>query len=234
MNVLSLFDGMGCGRIALERAGIPIDAYYASEIDKYAIKVMQANYPDTIQLGDICRVRPGMLPKMDLILAGSPCQGFSFAGKQLSFTDPRSRLFFEFIRILKFGKPKYFLLENVVMSQESNDVISCILGELYPDCVNQKQFFKTGRLEPIQINSALVSAQNRERLYWTNIDGIEQPKDRGIMLEDVLDCGTNVVRQGKRGVKPAYDCENKAPCMTASRYEQKVKVGRVIGRRLNE
>ncbi|MCK5610511.1 DNA (cytosine-5-)-methyltransferase [Candidatus Pacearchaeota archaeon] len=224
INVLSCFDGMSCGQIALERAGITIENYYASEIDKYAIKVTQANYPNTIQLGDIRTVRAGMLPKIDLLMAGSPCQGFSFAGKQLAFDDDRSKLFFEFIRILKFCKPKYFLLENVVMSQQSNDVISSMLGELYPECVTQRDMFRPGRLEPIQINSALVSAQNRQRLYWTNIPDIQQPKDEGILLKNILECGSNTVNQRGRGNNPGGDKENKSPCMTSCRWEQNVKV----------
>jgi len=232
MIVLSLFDGMGCGRIALERAGIPVTKYYAAEIDKYAIKVAQANYPDIVQLGDVTCL--SVCPPIDLLMAGSPCQGFSFAGKQLAFDDPRSKLFFEFIRILKQCKPKKFLLENVVMSQESNDVISSMLGELYPDCITQKQFFKAGRLEPIQINSALVSAQNRERLYWTNIEDVGQPKDRGIILEDVLECGSNTVIQRGRGKNKGGVKKDKSPTVTSSRYEQNVKVGRVIGRKINE
>ena len=224
MRVLSLFDGMSCGQIALERAGIPVEAYYASEIDKYAIKVTQANYPDTIQLGDVCSIRAGMLPKIDLILVGSPCQGLSFAGKQLGLKDDRSKLFYEFIRLLKELKPKYFLLENVVMSQESNDVISCILGDMHPDLVTQKQLFQHGRLEPIQINSALVSAQNRERLYWTNIPNVKQPEDKGILLEDILECGSNTVNQRGRGNNPGGDRDNKSPCMGASSWQHNVKV----------
>ena len=113
MKVLSLFDGMACGRIALEQLGIPVEKYYASEIDKYAIQVAQANYPDIIQVGDVCDLDPKDYMDVDLIQAGSPCQGFSMAGKQLAFDDPRSALFFEFIRLLKAIKPKYFLLENV-------------------------------------------------------------------------------------------------------------------------
>ncbi len=101
MNVLSLFDGMSCGRIALDRLGIKVDNYYASEIDKYAIKVSEANYPDIIQVGDITELDLSTLPKIDLIMGGSPCQGFSFAGKQLAFDDPRSALFFEFVRCVK-------------------------------------------------------------------------------------------------------------------------------------
>ena len=170
MNVLSLFDGMSCGRIALDRLGIPVDKYYASEIDKYAIQVSEANYPDIIRLGDVCDVKAEDLPKIDLLIAGSPCQGFSFAGKQLAFDDPRSALFFEFVRLLKECKPKYFLLENVRMKKEFLDIISEQVG-----------------CEPIFINSALVSAQNRQRYYWTNILGIEQPEQRGIVLRDILE-----------------------------------------------
>lgn len=170
MNVLSLFDGMSCGRIALERLGIPVDNYYASEIDKYAIQVSQANYPDIIQVGDVTELDTSTLPKIDLIMGGSPCQGFSFAGKQLAFDDPRSALFFEFVRCVEELKPKYFLLENVRMKKEYLDVISEYMG-----------------VEPIMINSALVSAQNRVRYYWTNIPGIEQPEDRGMVLRDILE-----------------------------------------------
>ena len=174
MNVLSLFDGMSCGRIALERLGIPVDNYYASEIDKYAIQVSQANYPDIIQVGDVTELDTSTLPKIDLIMGGSPCQGFSFAGKQLAFDDPRSALFFEFVRCVEELKPKYFLLENVRMKKEYLDVISEYMG-----------------VEPIMINSALVSAQNRVRYYWTNIPGIEQPEQRGIVLRDILETNTS-------------------------------------------
>ena len=170
MNVLSLFDGMSCGRIALDRLGIPVDKYYASEIDKYATQVSEANYPDIIRLGDVCGVKADDLEPIDLLIAGSPCQGFSFAGKQLAFDDPRSALFFEFVRLLKECKPKYFLLENVRMKKEFLDIISEQVG-----------------CEPIFINSALVSAQNRQRFYWTNIPGIEQPEQRGIVLRDILE-----------------------------------------------
>jgi len=170
MNILSLFDGMSCGRLALDRLGIKVDKYYASEIDKYAIQVSSANYPDIIQIGDVCDVKGEDYPDIDLVLAGSPCQGFSFAGNQLAFDDPRSALFFEFVRILKEVKPKYFLLENVKMKKEFLDVISEQVG-----------------VEPILINSALVSAQNRLRYYWTNIPGVEQPEDRGMVLKDILE-----------------------------------------------
>ena len=170
MNVLSLFDGMSCGRIALDRLGIEVDNYYASEIDKYAIKVSAANYPDIIQVGDVTQLDTSTLPKIDLIMGGSPCQGFSVAGKGLAFDDPRSALFFEFIRCVTELKPKYFLLENVNMKKEWLAVITEYMG-----------------VEGIKINSALVSAQNRNRWYWTNIPGIEQPEQRGIVLRDILE-----------------------------------------------
>lgn len=187
IKVLSLFDGMSCGRIAFERANIKVASYHASEIDKYAIKVTQANYPDTTQLGSITEWKSWDIENPDIIIGGSPCQGFSFAGKGLNFDDPRSKLFFTFVEILKHYKPKYFLLENVIMKKEHNDVISGILGEIYPECVHQTELFRTGRLEPIEINSALVSAQNRRRLYWTNIPGITQPEDKGILLKDIIE-----------------------------------------------
>ena len=183
MNVLSLFDGMSCTQIALKNLGIKVDTYYASEIDKYAIKVAKENFPETIHLGDIKDIKGKDLPEIDLIVAGSPCQGFSFAGKQLAFDDPRSALFFEFVRLLKEVKPKYFLLENVRMKKEHMDVISQQVSEVYPECSNGSLF----GIEPIKINSALVSAQNRNRLYWTNIPNIEQPEDIGLVLRDVLE-----------------------------------------------
>jgi DNA (cytosine-5)-methyltransferase 3A len=168
MNVLSLFDGMSCGQIALERAGVKVDNYFASEIDKYAIQVTQKNYPNTKQIGSVTEVKGKDLPKIDLLIGGSPCQGFSFAGKQLNFDDPRSKLFFEFVRLMKECKPRYFLLENVKMKKEYQDVITDILG-----------------VKPIEINSALVSAQTRKRLYWTNIPNVGQPKDKNIMLMNI-------------------------------------------------
>ena len=169
INVLSLFDGISCGRLALERAGIKINKYFASEIDPYAIAVSKRNYPDNIHVGDVCGVSSENLPKIDLIIGGSPCQGFSMAGKMLNFEDARSRLFFEYVRLLKECSPEYFLLENVEMKKCFEDSITQILD-----------------VKPIRINSALVSAQERKRLYWTNIPGIEQPTDRGIYLEDVV------------------------------------------------
>lgn len=175
MNVLSLFDGMSCGQIALERAGIKVDNYFASEIDKYAIQVTQSHYPNTIQLGDVLGWKNWKLPKIDLLIGGSPCQGFSNAGLGLNFEDPRSKLFFVYVDILKYQKSKNpnlkFLLENVKMKKEWRDIISNELG-----------------VEPVEINSALVSAQNRKRLYWANWK-IEQPEDRGIFLKDIIEEG---------------------------------------------
>jgi len=175
MNVLSLFDGCSCGQLALSRAGIKVDNYYASEIDKHAIAVTMHNFPNTIQLGDIRGVKASDLPKIDLLLGGSPCQGFSSSGKMLNFNDPRSALFFEYVRILKelreINPDIKFLLENVKMKKEWVAVISEILG-----------------VEPVEINSALVSAQNRKRLYWANFP-ISQPADRGILLPDILEHG---------------------------------------------
>ena len=185
LKVLSLFDGMSCGQIALNRLGIKVDKYYASEIDKYAIEVTQKNFPDTIQVGDVCELKAEDYQDIDLIMAGSPCQGFSFAGKQLAFEDPRSALFFEFVRLLKAIKPKYFLLENVRMKKEYLAVITEQVSACYPDYQGNDLF--GGRIEPIFINSALVSAQSRQRYYWTNIPGIEQPEDKGIVLRDILE-----------------------------------------------
>ena len=169
MNVLSLFDGMSCGQIALERAGIKIDNYFASEIDKYAIQVAKHNYPNTHHIGDVIKVKAENLPQIDLLIGGSPCQGFSLAGKQLNFDDPRSKLFFEFVRLLNECKPKYFLLENVKMKKEYQDIISEHLG-----------------VEPIEINSNILSAQNRRRLYWTNIPNVSLPHNKGILLKDIV------------------------------------------------
>jgi site-specific DNA-cytosine methylase len=178
MNVLSLFDGMSCGQIALNKLGIKYDNYFASEIDKHAIKVTQANHPNTIQLGSVTEVKGNDLPKIDLLLGGSPCQGFSTAGNELNFNDPRSKLFFEYVRLLEECKPTYFLLENVGMKKEYRDIISEYLG-----------------VEPIHINSSKVSAQNRPRFYWTNIPNITQPTDNNISISDVL--GIDGVRIGQ-------------------------------------
>jgi len=192
-NVLSLFDGISCGQIALNKSGISYDNYYASEVDKHVIKATQHNYPNTIQLGSITEVKGSDLPKIDLLIGGSSCQNFSFAGNRVGMSTldgvkitsleqylelknngfefkGESYLFWEYIRLLNEVKPRYFLLENVVMKKEWEDVITEAMG-----------------VEPILINSSLVSAQNRRRLYWTNIPNIEQPEDRGIKLVDILE-----------------------------------------------
>jgi DNA-cytosine methyltransferase len=174
MNVLSLFDGMSCGRIALERAGVKVDNYFASEIEQPAIEVTMKNHPNTKQLGDVTKIKGEDLSKIDLLIGGSPCQGFSFAGKQLNFNDPRSSLFFEYLRLLKECNPTYFLLENVKMKKEHESVITEYLG-----------------VKPILINSARLTAHDRKRLYWTNIPNIEQPQDKNIYLKDILDSDVN-------------------------------------------
>lgn len=171
--VLSLFDGMSCGQIALNRAGISYGKYYASEIDRHAIKVTQHNYPNTIQLGSVTEIKGTDLPQIDLLIGGSPCQGFSFAGKGLNFEDSRSKLFFEFVRLKNETQPKYWLLENVKMKAEYQNIISEILG-----------------VKPILINSKLVSAQSRERLYWTNIP-IAKLSDKNIVISDIVGIETN-------------------------------------------
>ena len=168
-NVLSLFDGMSCGQIALNKLGIKYDNYYASEIDEPAMSVTQFNYPNTIQMGSITELQSSQLPKIDLLFGGSPCQSFSNAGNGTGF-DGKSGLFYDFVRLLKECKPTYFLLENVKMKKEWQDIISEELG-----------------VQPIKINSNLVSAQNRERLYWTNIPVVGLPEDKHIYIEDILD-----------------------------------------------
>ena len=264
MNVLSLFDGMSCGQIALNKAGVKYDTYFASEVDKYAIKVAQANYPDTVQIGDVTQVDHTRLPfdGIDLLMGGSPCQGFSFAGKQLNFDDPRSKLFFEFVRLKDELKPKYFLMENVPMKQESQDIISEYLG-----------------VKPVMINSSLFSAQNRKRLYWTNIPFDTMPTaDKGIVLQDILEedgvaneamtnklgkshCITaryngavwwNSIQRRQRtmvqvgeadnikgfdSIKRIYSPNGKAPTLTTMQgghREPKVAIGRIVNRRLDE
>jgi DNA (cytosine-5)-methyltransferase 3A len=193
MNVLSLFDGISCAQIALNRIGIKYDKYFASEIEKSSIEVTQHNYPNTIQLGDVSKINVNDLPKIDLLCGGSPCQNLSLAGtmKGMSTKDDvkiinleqyldlksqgfefegQSYLFWEYIRLLKELKPKYFLLENVLMLKEWEDLISENVG-----------------VKPIMINSSLVSGQDRKRLYWTNIPNVIQPTNKEIQFKDILD-----------------------------------------------
>lgn len=176
MRVLSLFDGISCGQLALHRAGVPVTAYFASEVDKHAIAVTQRNWPNTVQLGDVRNVHPEQVGPIDILIGGSPCQGFSIAGKGLGFDDPRSQLFFEYVRLLGALKPRWFLLENVRMKQHDQNIITALLG-----------------VAPVKINSADFSAQNRERLYWTNIP-VAPWVDRGILLADILEIEGDVDR----------------------------------------
>jgi DNA (cytosine-5)-methyltransferase 3A len=198
MNILSLFDGMSCGQIALERVGIKVDNYFASEIDKHAIKVTQTNYLNTIQLGDITKINGKDLPKIDLLIGGSPCVSFSCSGKQKGFNDDRGKLFFEYVRLLKECNPRYFIFENVAsMKREYRDIITEHLG-----------------VNPIEINSSLVSAQNRRRLYWVNIQGIQQPEDKKINLIDILEDDVMINSGAIRG--------------------RRLNKGVILGRRLND
>jgi DNA (cytosine-5)-methyltransferase 1 len=175
-NVLSLFDGVACGRVALDRAGIGVNQYFASEIDKYAIQVSKKNWPGIIHLGDVTKINVESLPQIDLIFGGPPCQSHSTAGKQGGFNDPRGQLFFDALRILREIQTKNpnvkFLFENVKMKKESADLISKELG-----------------VEPITINSSLLSAQNRVRMYWSNIPNLSQPEDAGIKLCSIIESG---------------------------------------------
>tara|TARA_R110000787_G_scaffold8098_1_gene27094 strand:+ start:183 stop:1064 length:882 start_codon:yes stop_codon:yes gene_type:complete len=168
MNVLSLFDGMSCGQIALDKLGIKVDNYFASEIDKHAIQVTQNNYPNTNQIGSIIDINGAFLPKIDLLYGGSPCQSFSRSGDNSGF-DGKSKLFWEFVRVLKETNPTYFLLENVVMKKEWENIITDSLG-----------------VNPIQICSSNFSAQKRQRLYWTNIPFNSNIIDKGITLNDIV------------------------------------------------
>jgi len=164
---------MSCGQVALKRAGIPVASYFASEIDKPAIQVAKNNFPDIIHIGDVTKIEVKNLPRIDLVLAGSPCQGFSFAGGQLAFDDPRSKLFFNFIDALDYLEQEnpdiLFMLENTKMRTEFLDIITEYTG-----------------VDPVLLNSSLVSAQSRARYYWVNWK-IKTPVDRGILLRDVLE-----------------------------------------------
>jgi len=215
MNVLSLFDGMSCGQLALERANVSVDNYYACEIDKYAIQIAQKNFPNTIQLGDVTDIDYDDLfyeEKIDLLMGGSPCQGFSFAGEQLAFDDPRSKLFFEFIRARDFLQPKYILLENVRMKKQFEDVITEHMG--FP---------------PQLLNSSVVSAQNRWRNYWFGmlINGkyeqiiIPPMEDKGLVLKDILqtDHDEPPVPINERNARHHKNPNQKALCATASMYK---------------
>jgi len=201
INVLSLFDGISCGQIALQRAGIKVNQYFASEIDKYAIKVTQHDWPETIQLGSVTEVKAENLPIIHLVIGGSPCQGFSFAGKQLNFDDPRSKLFFEYVRILeeikKVNPDVKFLLENVKMKKESEKIITKTLG-----------------VEPIEINSQLFSAQSRERLYWSNIKISFLPNQNDCYVNNILD----------QNVKDNFFLKNNYTLLTLKTKEKRIDI----------
>lgn len=218
---MSLFDGISCGKVALDRAGIKVKKYYASEIDKFAMQVSEKNHPDIIQLGDVTSWRSWDIDwkNVGLLIGGSPCQGFSFAGKQLNFNDDRSKLFFVYVDILNHIKSVNpdvkFLLENVKMKAEWQDVISGYLG-----------------VKPIRINSALVSAAKRDRLYWANFD-IEMPDDKGITFDDInqhttdwlSDTYIDKVSKWKAQQDPIANTtfigtNSKLPCLTARGYNQ--------------
>ena len=223
LNVLSLFDGMSCGRIALERAGIKVDNYFSAEIDKYAIKVADKNWPQDAdkRLGDVCKIKAEDLPKIDLLIGGSPCQSFSRAGDGSGF-DGKSKLFWEWVRLLKECSPKYFLLENVVMKKEWESIITDALG-----------------VEPILLNSSNYSAQNRERLFWTNIPTYVLNKSGAVLgdvteakiipenIEDLLLTGEIPTRQKffegsstlKRMLKNLAHPDQKSKCLTASMFK---------------
>ena len=223
MRVLSLFDGISCARVALERAGHTVDTYYASEVEVNAIKVAQKNHPDIIQLGSVVGLAP---PECDLLIGGSPCQDLSIAKKERKGLDgDRSGLFWEWVRVWKEAKPKWWVLENVAsMPKKDRDIISKELG-----------------VEPVMFNASLVSAQSRKRLFWTNIP-FTLPEDRGILLKDILqpdgEVDERMVMKGKAFCLTATyshqtPTENGIKNSIERKHRTMVKVGREIGRRLD-
>jgi site-specific DNA-cytosine methylase len=217
LKVLSLFDGISCGQIALERAGFIVDEYFASEIKLHAIKCTKENYPNTKHIGSVIDVKANDLPKIDLLIGGSPCKGISRLNKnQEGLEHSESRLFWEYVRLLNELKPKYFLLENTHGNKEATNIITETLG-----------------VNPISINSKLVSAQNRPRYYWTNIPGVEQPKDKGITTKDIFDYSGKLAHEcrvkwltnesGKKSVANGYtrvDPYPKSGCLTANGHKK--------------
>ena len=200
MNVLSLFDGISCGQIALRRARVKVDKYYASEVDKEAIKVTKYHFPNTIQLGGVRDVQPSDLRKIDLLLGTLPRVGFKFLENgDLDLGNPKSKQFMEVVRVYEETSPKYFLFESVVMKKENQEIISSLLG-----------------VAPKPINSNLVSAQNRKRLYWTNISYL-MPQDRGIKLQDIV--GQGLHKATIKGGKLEVAAKNRDKCNTITSVE---------------
>lgn len=215
MKVLSLFGGIECGRVALDQLGVQVEKYYSSEIDPHAIKVSSKNYPDIIHLGDVTKIKGEDLPQIDLLLGGSPCQSFSNAGDGTGF-DGKSGLFWEYVRVLKEVNPKHFLFENVKMKKEWEEIITEALG-----------------VEPIAINSRLLTGQNRPRMYWTNLE-VDPIQDQGILLKDILEDEVDPkytlsekavdYMSRLRNGKPRWEyhknpLNGKAACLTANMYK---------------
>jgi len=217
INVLSLFDGISCGQIALERVKTKVNEYFASEIKPHAIKCTKENYPNTKHIGSVIDVKAIDLPKIDLLIGGSPCNGISRLNKnQEGLEHSESRLFWEYVRLLNELKPKYFLLENTHGNKEATATITETLG-----------------VNPISINSKLVSAQNRPRYYWTNIPGVEQPDDKGITTVDVFDYDGQIAddcrikwltnKSGIKSIEKGYARVNPYPksgCLTANGHKK--------------
>ncbi len=235
ITVLSLFDGISCGQVALKRLRVPIARYLASEIDAHAIKVTQENHPETEQLGGVTHVDGGRLPEIDLLIGGSPCQSFTFAGKRSGMVtkdlieitkldqyldlkssgfefEGQSYLFWEYVRIMNEVKPKYFLLENVRMEKKWKDIITETLG-----------------VEPLAINSNVFSATNRQRLYWTNIPVENLPEPSGLALRDIVETGVGkkyqLTKKHHEGFLRSYkwkhcDLDHKSKPLLASYYKQ--------------
>lgn len=187
MNVLSLFDGISCGQVALERAGIKVDNYFASEINEISIIVAKHNYPDTIHIGDVTKLDEDKLkdlPKIDLLIGGSPCQGISQAkSKRENLNDPRSKLFYEYVRI------RDWLIEN------NNPNLKYLLENVKPDKGTLQIMNNEMGIEPIEIDSSKLSAQRRVRLYWTNIEEITQPIDKGLKVKDIIYDNTYKIKE---------------------------------------
>lgn len=241
VTVFSAFDGAGIGLLALKRAGVTVEKYFASEVDKYAIQVAKKNHPEIIHVGDVKQCYARNFPKIDLLIGGSPCQDLSIAkANREGLKGARSGLFWHFVRLLRTMKPRYFLLENVAsMSKEDKAKITEIMG-----------------VEPVLINSALVSAQQRKRLYWTNIPGITQPQDKGISVKDILESvvlkteeqndrnfankticvNSKSGRQGIEGLQPSlqdriYSVNGKMPSLTSvcQKVAEPIKIGLIDG-----